>query len=268
MNQLTIPALNKWTTVSPSATIVSAMQHFCGIFPRVFEECFPLKPSGQCSSSEDEGGQVGQPIDQTRQWRRLARKRQRKAALYLRDEASAFRTLLWVVVTGPVVRIHFALFKHATWLSQRKPADPSDEENDLSSAAAFIQGALSPATKCIRLLAEALGDPAHSLWLPLQGLYTPQPPQQNVLSWPQEKLRITRRCVLTLTGQMWRKLVESWDRYPWKLTEFLQGSAAERLEFAKKLFEMPDCCLDGFTSKSVHQPRELRAAGRFFKGGL
>ena len=65
MSQLSIPALNKWTTVSPSATVVAAMQHFCGIFPKVFRECFPVKPSGRCSSSEDEqdeAAQLGQPI--------------------------------------------------------------------------------------------------------------------------------------------------------------------------------------------------------------
>ena len=111
MSQLSIPALNKWTTVSPSATVVAAMQHFCGIFPKVFRECFPVKPSGRCSSSEDEqdeAAQLGQPIDQTKQWRRLARKRQRKAGVYLSDEASSFRTLLWAVVTAPVMKIHFA----------------------------------------------------------------------------------------------------------------------------------------------------------------
>ena len=192
MNQLSIPALNKWTTVSPSATIVAAMQHFCGVFPRVFNECYPSKPCGRCSSSsseQDEGAALGQPIDQTKVWRKLARKRQRKAAMFLADPDSCFRTLLWAVVTGPVMRIHFALFKRATWLSERVQPD-SDEEDDLSSTAAFISSALSPARKCISLLGAALADPCHQLWLPLQDLYSPLSggPRGSVLSWPQDKL--------------------------------------------------------------------------------
>ena len=252
MSQLSIPALNKWTTVSPSATVVAAMQHFCGIFPKVFRECFPVKPSGRCSSSEDEqdeAAQLGQPIDQTKQWRRLARKRQRKAGVYLSDEASSFRTLLWAVVTAPVMKIHFALFKRATWFCERSRPDEPESEDDLSSTAAFIKAALSPATKCIRLLGNALADPSHDLWLPLQGSYTPAGRGADILLWPQDNLRTTRRCVVTLTGQMWRKLIETWDRYPWKLTELLQGSEDERLDSAKKLLAMKPCCLDGFTAK-------------------
>ena len=256
MNQLSIPALNKWTTVSPCATIVAAMQHFCGVFPRVFQECYPTKPSGRCSSSsseQDEGAALGQPIDQTRVWRKLARKRQRKAAIFLADNGSCFRTLLWAVTTQPVMRIHFALFKRATWLSERRPAEAGEE--DLSSTAAFISAALSPANKCIQLLGSALVDPSHSLWLPMQDLCSTAAGglQGSVLSWSQDKLRATRRCVLTLTGQMWRKLVETWDRYPWRLTELLQSSGEEKLQKAKDVCAKPLCCLDSFTAKLVKQ---------------
>ncbi|CAE7278632.1 unnamed protein product, partial [Symbiodinium necroappetens] len=83
-------------------------------------------------------------------------------------------------------------------------------------------------------------------------LLHPQGRGANVLLWPQDKLRTTRRCVLTLTGQMWRKLIETWERFPWKLTEFLQGSEAERLESAEKLLAMKPCCLDGFTAKLLN----------------
>ena len=246
MHQLSVPALNKWTTVSPCATTVAAMQHFCGIFPQVFRECFPAKPSGRCSSSgEDEGAELGQPIDQTKAWRRLARKRERKAALFLEDPFSAFKSLLWAVVTAPVMRIHFALFKRATWLSER--VEEPNVEEDLGSTAAFVKAAVSPARKSIRLFASILADPSNECWLPLQGLYG------GVSTWSQDKLRVTRRCILTLTGQMWRKLVEGWERYPWRLTELLQGSEDERLVAARNLFARSDCCLDGFTAKLLKQ---------------
>ena len=274
MNQLSIPALNKWTTVSPCATLVAAMQHFCGVLPKVFQVCYPTQPSGQCSSSsseQDEGAALGQPVDQTKVWRKLARKRQRKAAIFLSDVGSCFRTLLWSVLTAPVMRIHFALFKRATWLSERAPADEG-EEDDLSSTAAFISAALSPARKCINLLGSALVDPRHSLWLPMQDFYGTAAGglQGSVLSWPQEKLRTTRRCVLTLTGQMWRKLIETWERYPWRLTELLQGSAQEQQQKAKEVCSRPPCCLDSFTAKLVKQCGPDALAGEealtFLKG--
>ena len=38
-----------------------------------------------------------------------------------------------------------------------------------------------------------------------------------VLSWNQERLRITRRTLCLVVGQLWRKLVYPFQQYPWAL---------------------------------------------------
>ena len=52
---------------------------------------------------------------------------------------------------------------------------------------------------------------------------------------------------------MWRKLIETWERYPWRLTDLLQGSAEEQVEKAKEVCAKPPCCLDSFTAKLAKQ---------------
>ncbi|CAE7226167.1 unnamed protein product [Symbiodinium sp. CCMP2592] len=227
------------------------MQHFCGILPGVFAECFPTLPSGRVSSESDgepageaEASQLG-VIDQTKLWRKLARKRNRKAAVFLADAASAFLTLLWAVLTAPVMRIHFALFKQATWLSERvQPEDTDDLQADLASTAAFVKGAMNPAYTVLALLVSMVSDSRHKLWLPLVGCYG------DVLTWTQDKLRTTRRCVFTIIGQMWRKLIDGWERYPWRLVELLEAYGQdEKKKIADQFLAAKECCLDSFSGK-------------------
>ena len=75
LHALTIPALNKWTTVAPSMTLVAAMQQCYDVVPQAFGRCFARGQAEE--SSDDSGGEdaaLGVPRDQTKQWRKLARK--------------------------------------------------------------------------------------------------------------------------------------------------------------------------------------------------
>ena len=242
--RVSTPALNKWTTVAPCVSLVTAMQHFCQVIPKAFAACFPTVASGrgragaeESSSTEpDQGVPLGQPIDQTKLWRKLARRRQRKAAAFVQDTESCFLTLLWSVLTRPIMVIHFSLFKHSKWFTER---DQTDE--DIS---AFGRAAIHPARKAMALFRDMAAQDQHEAWLPLIGMYGP------VLRWPQAHLRVTRRCFLTIAGQLWRKLVEPWQRYPWKLLEGLvHGPDAEKRECARAFFNERDCCLDNFSNK-------------------
>jgi hypothetical protein len=120
LHALTIPALNKWTTVAPSMTLVAAMQQCYDVVPQAFGRCFARGQAEE--SSDDSGGEdaaLGVPRDQTKQWRKLARKRQKKAAFFLQDQESRFLTMLWGIVTFCVMTVHYSLFKRGTWLTER-----------------------------------------------------------------------------------------------------------------------------------------------------
>ena len=172
---LTVPVLNKWTTVSPCISRVAAMQQFCHVLPEPFGRCFPQRPLAESgSSAEDEGQELGVPLDQTKVWRKLARKRQKKAAHFCSDAESAWLTLLWSTVTLPVIVVHYALFKRGTWLSERP-----DEPDESASTVFFCNPALNPAAKACSSLADMVLDTEGiSAWRAYGA----------VLSWPQPEL--------------------------------------------------------------------------------
>ena len=236
MHHMSIPALNKWTTVAPCASFVAAQQHFCGVLPAAFEACFGNLPEASESSQEDQGAALGQPIDQTRRWRKLARRRQKKAVMFLKDPESQFRTLSWTVLTAPVMRIHYSLFKHAHWFTER-PAVPPDESS------AFGMVAARPTRRALAVFADMMQSTENESWLPLVGFYGP------VLQWPQARLRTTRRTVCTIVGQLWRKLDEPWQQYPWKLLGLLADDERRRQACAEELLASRKCCLDNFSEK-------------------
>ena len=99
LHAISVPALNKWTTVAPCVNLVSAMQHL----PQAFGLCFPKGPQAESTGSEDEGRDLGAPLDQTKMWRKLAMKRQIKASTFMQDEDAQWLTLLWAAVTSPIM---------------------------------------------------------------------------------------------------------------------------------------------------------------------
>ena len=113
------------------------------------------------------------------------------------------------------------------------------------TAACFCKAAENPGKKALACLAALLCNSYHEDWGPAVLAFGP------VLSWPQARLRITRRCFCVVIGQLWRKLLFPWTQYPWKLAVLVDEAAtgAEKQACAQALFKDPACCLDGFSRK-------------------
>eukprot|EP00435_Cladocopium_sp_Y103_P068784 s554_g32.t1 len=236
---MSVPALNKWTTVSPCLNLIAAAQHFCNVLPEAMGRCFP--PEQDVSSeSEDEGQPLGVPLDQTKVWRKLARKRQKKSAQFMQDRDSQWLTLLWAMCAAPVMSIHYVLFKRGTFLNER----PQEPEKDWITTLVLSNRAMNPATRAMSELTSMILDTVRvPAWQPLSGFYGP------VLNWPQARLRTARRTLLTEMGQLWRKLMAPWDKYPWKLVELPLMDEEHQKDFASAFFSQPSCCLDAFSAK-------------------
>eukprot|EP00435_Cladocopium_sp_Y103_P063735 s662_g25.t1 len=190
----------------------------------------------QTRCSEDEGAPLGAPVDQTRAWRRLARRRQKKAAHFLQDRHCQWMTLLWAVLTSPVMVVHYKLFKRGTWFNER----PELSEGGSAAASTFRAAAWDAFLQIgdFLLQQDAVQVPA---WIPLVGMYG------SVLSWSQDRLRAVRRCIVTLLGQLWRKLLAPWQKYPWKLVDMMQDHLREGR--ARLFFSERTCVLDCFSFK-------------------
>ncbi|CAE7386793.1 unnamed protein product [Symbiodinium sp. CCMP2592] len=243
MHQMSIPALNKWTTVAPCASLVAAQQHFCEVLPDALQACFGNRQEVSEESEVDEGVALGQPVDQTARWRKLARKRQQKASIFMKEPESRFRTLAWTVLTAPIMRIHFSLFKHATWFTERPKDDERNGGQGEDTSSAFGMVAARPTQRALSQLAQMVRCPDNDAWMPLVTFYGP------VLQWPQARLRTTRRAVCTIVGQLWRKLAEPWQRHPWKLLGLLSDDDDARRACAQELLDCKCCCLDNFSEK-------------------
>ena len=252
LTAIAAPALNKWTKVAPCVRHVAVLQSFCNLVPDACQQLFP--PPEEDSGSEDEGQAVGAPVDESKAWRRLARVRVRKACHFLSDKQSNWMTCLWCVLTKPVMRVHFALYKYATWLSERVEGHEVEEdevdaeelggEEELrpTSMACFCKASLNPALKALDSMSHLVHQPASFCWDPAVLAFGP------VCSWNQERLRITRRTLCMVIGQCWRKLVYPFQQYPWALAPLVDPGATteEKNACVQTLFSCKDCQLDAF----------------------
>ena len=126
-------------------------------------------------------------------------------------------------------------------MTERKKNEQQDEPDN---AVVFSNHALNPATKALSFLTDMVLDTIQvAAWGPLVGMYG------TVLLWPQARLRATRRTLFTAMGQLWRKLLEPWERYPWVLADLPLLSVENQQRKAQDLFAEADCCLDSFSAK-------------------
>ena len=222
--------------MSPAMCLCTAMQHFSNVLPLAFKNCFPQGPQAGSSDSEDEGAQLGAPVDQTNPWRRLARRRQKKASHFLGDRHCQWMTLVWAVLTAPVMVVHYKLFKRGTWFTER----PELSEGGSAAASTFRTAAWDAflSIGSFLLQQDTVQVPA---WIPLVGMYG------SVLSWSQDRLRAVRRCIVTLLGQLWRKLLAPWQKYPWKLVDLMRDHLRE--DRARLFFSERTCVFDCFSFK-------------------
>ena len=251
LTTISAPAMNKWTKVAPCVRHIAVLQNFCGLVPEACQHLFP--PPEEDSGAEDEGQAVGAPLDESKAWRKLARLRVRKACHFLSDKQSSWATALWCVLTEPIMSVHFALFKHATWLSERVEENEAQgdgeelapgEEEELcpKSMACFCKASLSPALKALESISGLVHEPTNSGWDPVVLAFGP------VFSWSQERLRITRRTQCLIIGQCWRKLVYPFQQYPWALAPLVdsEASAEDKQICAQALYSCKACQLDAF----------------------
>ena len=247
-----VPALNKWTKVAPCMRHISVMQNFCNLVPRAFESCFRTsKQIAEQGISDDEGEEVGAPVNQTKVWQKLAKLRLCKAGFFLQDQQSRWSTAVWVVLTEPIMRIHYALFKYATWLADRDAGLEEDEDlveeaaGLALTAACFCKASQNPAKKALCQLTALLHNMSHLEWGPAELASGP------VSSWSQPRLRITRRCFCIVIGQLFLKLIYPWTQYPWRLAALIdpEETRQQRAACAADLFTDHSCCLDCFARK-------------------
>lgn len=76
----------------------------------------------------------------------------------------------------------------------------------------------------------------------------------SISTWPAGVHRVAWGALTTAMSLLWRKLVFSWQSYPWRLARVVdsKSSMAERRSAAREFQEAAPCCLDEGLSRRIH----------------
>lgn len=246
------PAMNKWTKISPAVGHNTLLGACHGIFrDALVAEFGSLTEQGDDESEEEnrEDQELGVPLNEIKRWRKLARKRNLRAMHFMSQKQFLFLNILWMLVSEPAMNLHGLFFSQATWFSHR---DPEKAERRRLMLGRFCTMSESPAVEAMEKLTALLLRPDRELDLLFAFC-------GDRASWPQARVATVRRAVMiTLLGQLARKLVFPFQQWPWKLWPLADTSASpeEKEECANQLWDSPCCCLDSSFSQRL-QARAL-----------
>ncbi|CAE7538303.1 unnamed protein product [Symbiodinium sp. CCMP2592] len=253
LRPVVVPALNKWTKVFPCIGACVLLGSFSDVAQSIFRERFgdrevhSLSELDSSDDADDEALHV--PINEVKRWIKLAKKRNAKATSFLCDGQARFLNMLWVLVAAPCMKLHWILFKTATWYSDRGRKQPgptaSDVQEQILTVGQFCVPSKNPGKKVMKELQFQLEDPSSAFRL-LCFFFG------EFEDWPQARKRIALRSILLTIGQLARKVIEPFLSYPWKLYELSLPDID--LDYQKRLLRelcnAPACCLDaGFSGK-------------------
>ena len=243
---LPAPALNKWTKLGPTIAKVVFMSHFCGVLSHCLRREFGKLEEQEEENAAGSDGEaaaaaagVGLPLDERAEWRRVANQRRLKTVQFLEDPEAAFYNLLWLVIAAPILTLHWQLFKHAKWVSERVPGA---EEGHIIKR--FCNPACNPAAAVIVSLLNIL---VNARALDVVCFF-----HGSLQAWSAARKLAVQQLVLVACGQLWRKLVAPWSCYPWRLWPLAFSSdGAERRQAVDELLAQRDCCLDQCFSRKL-----------------
>ena len=242
--RVTSPALNKWLTLWPVASLVLMLLCFTPVFRSAYRVAsrLPAEDSSGESDKENANAQLGQPNDERKAHVKLERKRARKACVWIVDPNTRRLLSVWLGVAGQIMRLHYSLFSSAKSLGRM----------EISPVLNLCNFRISLAVKLIVRLSAGL-DPTNGLhaepWSTLSLVFGP------VVAWDDELLTLTWVCVLLCVGGTWRRFVRRFQFYPWRLALLATPgvSALEKADIAREFLALSLCCLD------MHFSRKLRA---------
>lgn len=230
---LGIPALNKWLSMWPLISDITMAFCFHRIFVDAMRHALNISEdeaaAGYDSASESE--LLGQPGNQA--WHRQERRRALRALAWIEHRDTPWKLMLYLLTVGPVMRLHYTLFKYA----QASPRGESlsylfDLCDMRKSVAAHILGQLTS-----MLLS---GD----RWGPLLAML-------GSTSWPSRCKSTAGEIALMLYAQVWRRLIQCYTSWPWRLVPLAHPDISQerKEDIARAFFQAPDQTLDRASRK-------------------
>ena len=237
-----VPSSNKWLSVWPLVSDLVFMASFHKVFNYAFKHAVGLSQDLEVDVGErsdlSEGEVLGIQKDDHSTWHKQERRRSLKALTWVEAKTTLPNLLLFLHTVGPVMKLHYTLFKYAQL---------SPEGNAKSYLFDLCDVRVSVTAKSLGELTNLLGDSA--LWDPLVTRLGP------VASWPASFKATARVCIFKLLGQVWRRLVWPCTQWPLRLVPLAdpETPTSHKVEIARALFVAAEDTLDPGVSLKVRR---------------
>ena len=228
-NVLSVPSMNKWLSVWPLLCDLVLL----GSLHRVFVDALRLT-LGETLEEDMAEDSVSETelLGASQDWHRQERRRAAKVLRWVEDKAAHAKSMMFVHLVSPVLKLHYTLFKYV----QTSPLG-----NTKSYLFNLCDTRLSV---CARILGELSGLLFNSAetgpWAPL--VYSLPP----LSAWPSKLKEAARVGIYLLLGQVWRRLVHAYDQWRWRLVALGDPDVpdVQQLAVAEQLFSAPLETLD------------------------
>ena len=211
MPPISEPSANKYTKTDPCVRSVCLVTSTFGVLRKAISRMlWKVEESTGPADVVEPDGAIGVARDTYAYEKKLGHLKVQKVHTFLRNAAAKHLLMVWVVVTQPIMVLHYFLFKHGKFYNHRTGDEDAvtvfdfvDDTNfnRLSSTMAALSSMLMEANghagqRHLRLLGIQLG--------PLE-------------EWP-TRVKVALQVSLLLgLAVLWRKLAVHFESYPWAL---------------------------------------------------
>ena len=234
---LKVPSSNKWLSMWPLVADLCLMAAFHKVFKVAFQDAVGIVTSQNEDDLSDfsETELLGMPLEGD-EWHKQEKRRALKAFRWIECRATFPKLMLFLHTVGPVMKLHYTLFKYAQLAPQGSQKSLLFQLCDLR---------VSVTAKILGELTELLFDGAP--WDILTSLLGP------LRGWPFDFKATARAVVLRLLGQVWRRLVYPFMNWPMRLVPLADPDLPriEKAPIATALFAASHKVLDSGVSQKI-----------------
>ena len=258
---VTIPAVNKWTSIYEALRYVSFACNFHNIIVKAHRRTQgggENADAGAQGDAEDRNVNFDDDDDDDEDSSKRRRKMLDRASGWFQREHVIGMQLALLLLLRPLMRIHFILFQ---WGKSGMPQRGKRTEHESHPGLVFDFADLqrSPALRACREMCAFLWPAAsgvHNPWFAVNHRLRAEPSQ-----WPDDVWRSLRVALLGALAAMWRRLILLFDSWPFKLACIFDAnvSAERKQQRLQEFWDANPCCLDPLVSRRLRSQCRTKA---------
>ena len=250
LKRINQPAQNKWTKLDPAFQQTTLVVCFFSLIKQALESKAGL--TYQAVEAQCGPGPVGDEYleaeDAREGFKQQTLRYSKRSLLFVGDRETQISLLIWSAVGAAIMNIHYRLFKHVSWYSEK------DEEGYTAfNVCPGCNPKHNPAMPALTAIAKMIFDPnglGMSFLGPIYFFFG------ATVHWPEHVLASLQRELVVAFCKLWRYLFHTFMRNPWSLAKVFNTEVpmAERESAAREFWEMEACCVDAWCGQPLRGP--------------